>query len=132
MNPESNNSVSGPLFSNALHFWERGRVLYNAVLTVVVVLWIGLTWPHFRPAMTMGSLEALIALALAANACYCAAYVVDFLMQALVPSEAWRRFRQTMWVLGMLFGILLENYWIVDEMPISRRRLSSDTQPAPE
>jgi hypothetical protein len=116
MNAETNTNPNAPLFANALRFWERGRILYNAVLTVVVLLWIVLTWPHFRPAMTLGSFEALIVLALAANACYCAAYIVDFFMQALVPSQAWRRFRQTLWVLGMLFGILLANYWIVDEI----------------
>jgi len=107
---------TAPLFSNALRFWERGRILYNAVLTLVVLLWVTLTWPHFRPAMTLGSLEALIALALAANVCYCAAYLVEFFMQAVLPEHAWRRFRQTLWVLGMLFGMVLANYWIVDEI----------------
>ncbi len=116
MNAPLNNDPGAPLFSNALRFWERGRVLYNAVLTMVVLLWIVITWPHFRPAMTLGSFEALIVLAFAANTCYCAAYIVDFFMQALLPSQAWRRFRQTLWALGMLFGILLANYWIVDEI----------------
>jgi hypothetical protein len=110
------NAANAPLFSNALRFWERGRILYNAVLTVVVLLWIALTWPHFRPAMTLGSLEVMVFLALLANVCYCAAYLVEFFMQALLPEASWRRFRQTLWVLGMLFALLLANYWIVDEI----------------
>jgi hypothetical protein len=116
MNAETNTNPSAPLFLNALRFWERGRVVYNAALTVVVLLWIVITWPHFRPAMTLGSFEALIAIAFAANACYCAAYLADFFMQRLLPSQYWRRFRQVLWVLGMLFAILLENYWIADEI----------------
>jgi hypothetical protein len=108
--------ATGPLFSDALRFWERGRILYNAVLTLLVLLWIALTWPHFRPAMTLGSLEVMLFLAFLANVCYCAAYLVEFFMQALLPEASWRRFRQTLWVLGMFFALLLANYWIVDEI----------------
>ena len=113
MNTAASNA---PRFSNALCFWERGRILYNAVLSVVVLLWIALTWPHFRPAITLGSLEVMVFLALLANVCYCAAYIVEFFMQALLPELSGRRFRQTLWVLGMLFALLLANYWIVDEI----------------
>jgi len=116
MNTDTSNDASAPRFSNALGFWERGRILYNAVLIVVVLLWVVLTWPHFRPAMTLGSLEVMVFLVLLANVCYCAAYLVEFFMQALLPEASWRRFRQTLWVLGMLFALLLANYWIVDEI----------------
>jgi len=116
MDENTNTNANAPLFSSALRFWERGRMLYNAVLTVIVLLWVTLTWPHFRPAMTLGSLEVMVLLALLANVCYCTAYIVEFFMQALLPEASWRRFRQTLWVLGMLFALLLANYWIVDEI----------------
>jgi len=121
-----NQDGSGFNFSNAARFWERGRVLYNAILTLIVLLWLVLTWPHFRPALTLGSLEAFVVLALAANLCYCAGYLADFFMQGLLPSQYWRRFRQVLWVLGMLFAIVLENYWIADEI------YDYVTQPPPE
>jgi hypothetical protein len=127
----SSDPAPSPLRS-AAHFWEPGRLLYNAVLFVIVLIWIVLTWPHFRPAFTVGSLEVMLVLALMANLCYSAAYVVDVPLQHFLrgPScEATRpvvfsakneiflrRFRRTLWILGMLFGILLENYWIVDEI----------------
>lgn len=115
---------------SATHFWERGRLFYNGILTAVVLIWIILTWPHFRPAFTLGSLEAMLALALMANLCYSAAYIVDIPLQHVLygtrgspliaysaKSELFlRRFRRTLWTLGMLFGILLENYWIADEI----------------
>jgi hypothetical protein len=116
MKTDTSTDARAPLFWNALRFWERGRILYNAVLTTVVLLWVSLTWPHFRPAMTMGSLEAMVFLAILANLCYCAAYLVEFFMQALLPRQSWRRFRQTLWALGMLFALLLANYWIADEI----------------
>ncbi|MGO9086073.1 MAG: hypothetical protein ACLP6G_11180 [Terriglobales bacterium] len=111
-----NQNRSGFNFPHAARFWERGRILYNAILTLIVLLWVVLTWPHFRPALTLGALEALVVLALAANLCYSAAYLADFFMQGLLSIQHWRRFRQVLWLLGMLFAILLENYWIADEI----------------
>jgi hypothetical protein len=115
MNDHASSAGNVSLLS-AARFWEQGRILYNAILTLIVLLWLVLTWPHFRPALTLGSLEAFIVLALAANLCYCAAYLADFFMQALLPSQYWRRFRQALWLLGMLFAIVLEDYWIADEI----------------
>jgi hypothetical protein len=110
---------------SAARFWERGRILYNAILTLIVLLWIVLTWPHFRPSLTLGAFEAMIVLALLANLCYSVAYVAEFFMQALLPIVHWRRFRQILWTLGMLFAIVLENYWIADEID------SAANQPPP-
>src|SRR5690348_4094063 len=36
----------------AARFWEPRRLLYNFLLTGVVLIWVVKTWPHFRPAMT--------------------------------------------------------------------------------
>ncbi len=107
---------SPPGTMSAPSFWEPRRLLYNAILTAIVLLWLVFTWPHFRPALTLGSLEAFIVLGLAANLCYCAAYVAEFFMQALVPSASWRRIRQILFVSGTLFALVLENYWIADEI----------------
>jgi len=103
--------------SSAARFWERGRLLYNAILTAIVLLWLIFTWPHFRPLFRPLSLEFLAVFAVLANLCYSTAYVADiFLMQLVVPAAHWRRFRQGLFVLGTLFAILIENYWIADEI----------------
>jgi hypothetical protein len=109
-------ATTQPAMPSAPRFWEPRRLVYNAILTAVALLWIIFTWPHFRPALTLGSLEAFIVLGFAANLCYCAAYVAEFFMQALVPSASWRRIRQILFVLGTLLVLLIENYWIVDEI----------------
>ena len=116
MDVQPNPDASTPSLSAAARFWEPGRLLYNAILAAVVLLWVGLSWPHFRPALTLGSFEALFVLALAANLCYCAAYLVDIFMQAMLPTQSWRRFRQALWLLGTLLALLIENYWIADEI----------------
>ena len=55
-------------------------------------------------------------LALLANVCYCAAYILDMAMQHSSLSAAWRRRRWILLLVGMLIAIVLENYWIADEI----------------
>ena len=107
---------SRPPFANALRFWELRRIFYNLVLFAVVVAWLVLTWPHFRPAFTLTSLLLLVIMGLLANVCYSAAYLVDLPMQHSTLCVIWRRWRWALWLVGTLFAVLLENYWIVDEI----------------
>jgi hypothetical protein len=111
-----NNRANGPSFSDAAGFWERGRIWYNLVLSLAVLLWVVKTWPHFRPALTLEVLGKMLVLALLANLCYCAGYVAEMFMQPVLPRASWRRVRQVVWVAGMLLALLLENYWIADEI----------------
>ena len=100
----------------AARFWEPRRVLYNLLLFGVVVIWVVKSWPHFRPAMTLESLGIMTVLALLANACYCAAYLAEILIQNATSSAAWNRQRWVIWVVGTVLAILFENYWIADEI----------------
>jgi hypothetical protein len=104
------------LLGDSLGFWELRRLLYNLVLCAVVVAWVAATWPHFRPMFDAHSLLLLAILGLLANACYCAAYLVDIPMQFSALDAPWRRRRWTLWLAGMMLAILLANYWIVDEI----------------
>ena len=100
----------------AARFWEPRRVVYNLLLFGVVMIWLVKTWPHFRPAMTLESLGIMAVLALLANACYCAAYLAEILIQNATSSVVWNRQRWAIWVVGTLLAILFENYWIADEI----------------
>lgn len=113
---EELSAKSSPRSSEAVRFWEPRRFWYNAALFVVVLLWLRLTWPHFRPALTLDALGKMLVLALLANVCYCAAYVVEAGIQAISSDIARRRFRWAVWILGMLLALLIENYWIADEI----------------
>ena len=101
---------------DAARFWERRRIWYNAVLFGMVVLWVVFTWPHFRPAMNLVAMGRMTVLALLANVCYCAAYVAEIFIQPLLPEVFWKRTRLALWITGMLFALVLENYWIADEI----------------
>jgi hypothetical protein len=100
----------------ASHYWEPRRVAYNVVLAIVALIWLGWTWPHFRPALTLHSLYLLSVLAILANACYSMVYLADVAAQYSSHRAAWRRGRWGVWLAGTLFAVLLENYWIADEI----------------
>jgi hypothetical protein len=102
-------------FGQAVRFWEPLRIAYNLVLLGVVASWVIGTWPHFQPALRFATLVPMAFLALVANVCYCAAYLLDVPLQ-----QATRKFlgpwRWVVWTAGTLFAILLANYWIADEI----------------
>jgi hypothetical protein len=102
--------------SEALRYWEARRLVYNALLVLVVVAWCTLTWPHFQPAMHWGALVPLAVLALGANLCYSAVYLVELSMRAAPGVERWRRLRWLLFTVGTLLALLLANYWIADEI----------------
>jgi hypothetical protein len=72
--------------------------------------------PHFRPAFTPMHLAQVAVLALLANLCYSAVYLLDLVMQWSGISGEQRMLRWTLWAAGLLLAIVLENYWIADEI----------------
>jgi len=103
-------------FAEAIRYWEPRRLIYNFALLAVSVGWFAMAWPHFRPGLTWASLPPLAILALLANVCYCAAYLVDIPLQQSSLGAAWRRRRWALWLMGTLFAIVLASYWINDEI----------------
>jgi hypothetical protein len=115
-NTQSNDGKNNLGLRNAAGFWEPRRLLYNGILTAIALFWFILDWSHYRPALSLSFLGALMVLALLANLCYCAAYLAEIPTQQLAPREFWRRLRWTVFVLGTLFAALFESYWINDEI----------------
>jgi len=104
------------LLRASARFWEPGRVLYNLLLFLVCVIWFTVSWPHFRPALRLFNLFRLAVLALIANFCYSTAYIVDIPLLSSSSRQSWLPYRKVLWLGGTLFAILLENYWIADEI----------------
>jgi hypothetical protein len=55
-------------------------------------------------------------LGLIANAFYSVAYLVDIALQTASFRSVWRRRRWVLWLAGLIFAIVLTNYWIADEI----------------
>lgn len=101
---------------NAARFWEPRRLIYNALLVAATAGWVVFTWPLFRPGLTWSSLLPMTGLALVANLCYCAAYLVDIPLQLSSFSDAWKRHRWMLFMAGTIFALVLASYWINDEI----------------
>ena len=103
-------------FADAVRFWEPRRISYNLVLIAIVLTWLVATWPHFRPALTLSSLGIFTVLGLIANVCYSVAYLIDIALQTVSSRGHCKRRRWILWLAGVIFAIVLTNYWIADEI----------------
>ena len=101
---------------DAIRYWELRRIWYNLALAAQAIAWVVLTWPHFRPALTLPNLGRILILATLANVCYSTAYLVDIPMQESSFGDTWRRRRWALWLFGTLFALLFAQYWIGDEI----------------
>lgn len=90
--------------ANALRYWEPRRVIYNAVMAVVVVASIGMHWPASRDKLSFDAVLGLFILAVLANVAYCAVYLVDLFVQFSGLDEAWRVGRVVVLVVGTAFA----------------------------
>src|ERR1700734_796818 len=67
--------------SAAIRYWEPRRLLYNAVLLIVVATVFVLGLPISRSQLNVNLLLFLFIMAVLANVAYCACYVVDVAAQ---------------------------------------------------
>ena len=93
----------------SIRYWEPRRILYNAVLLLVVAITYWANLPASRAAMNADSLQVLFVLAVLANVGYCAAYIVDVVAQISAFRSRWLRVRWMLLGLGVLFAGVLAN-----------------------
>lgn len=102
--------------SDAIHYWELRRIVYNLALAAVVFALAVVFWTEIRGRLSFELLLGLVVLGVLANVCYCAAYVVDLPMQLSSHARTWKRWRWALWIFGVLFGMALAWYWAGDEI----------------
>ena len=102
---------------DAIHFWEPRRIVYNAALAAVVLAWVAIVgWTRVHGSAGLEGALAVLVLAVLANVCYCAAYLLDVPVQFSAYRDIWRRRRWLLWLCGTLFGMALTWYWVADEI----------------
>ena len=96
--------------ADALKYWEPRRLIYNAVLAVVVLghAWAG--WPDSRGILSLDIFLGLFFLAVLANVCYCAVYVVDLFVQFSGLREAWAKGRVAVLTIGTAFAAVIAHF----------------------
>ena len=95
------------LAAEAIKYWEPRRVVYNLVLAAVVVFYFALAWPKSQTFLSLNFVLVLFLLAVVANVCYCAAYVVDLFVQLSSVRAFWLRKRWLLFLLGVMFAAVI-------------------------
>ena len=96
--------------SNAIRFWERWRILYNLVLTVVVVSHFVAAYPASIQVLSIYFCLALFLLAVVANILYCTAYLPDIFVQASGFHELRQNFRWLLLVVGTTCAAIITHF----------------------
>ena len=96
--------------TDAIKFWERGRVLYNLALAVIVILHFVAGYPLSKAMLSLDFCLGLFLLAVVANIAYCAAYLVDLFAQVSGFRELWRRYRWLLFAIGTTFAAIITHF----------------------
>ena len=86
------------IISNAIRYWEIRRVIYNAILVLIVII-SGIRKGGI-PKIGIDVIYTFFVLAIAANAFYCSAYVIDFFVQLSDFQEKWKKYRWILFCIG--------------------------------
>ena len=97
--------------TDALHYWERRRLVYNAAL-VLVVGWCFISGlPQSRTHVGVNLLLVFFVLVVIANVLYCLAYVVDVFVQMSMLREAWVRWRWVLFAVGTTTAAVVTRFF---------------------
>lgn len=93
--------------TDAAKLWEPGRVLYNVVLTTIVLIYFAVGYPTSRRSLSLDFCLALFLLAVVANVAYCTAYIVDLFVQSPGFRGLWQRYRWLLFAIGTTCGAVI-------------------------
>ncbi len=101
--------------SDAIRFWEPRRLVYNALLSLIVLFYFFRAYPASKAILTLDSILGLFLLVVLANVAYCAAYLADVFAQwssyrDLWYRDLWKQYRWVLFAVGMLFAGILTRF----------------------
>jgi len=96
--------------ASSLRYWEPRRLVYNAVLALVVLEHVWAAWPVSRDKLTLDFVLGLFILAVIANIAYCGAYVADLFLQFSGLDIARRWGRPLLLAIGCAFAATIAHF----------------------
>jgi hypothetical protein len=97
--------------TDAIRYWEPRRIIYNLVLTGVVLACFVVGLPLSKGMIGLNFTLVLFLMAVLANVAYCAAYVVDLFAQISGFRELWKKYRWLLFLVGMIFASIITRFW---------------------
>jgi hypothetical protein len=89
--------------TDAIRFWEPRRLIYNAVLAAIVLIYFAMSYPASKAQLSLNGALGVFLLAVLANIAYCAAYAADIFAQISGYRELWRKYRWILFLIGHTF-----------------------------
>jgi hypothetical protein len=105
-------SEASAFAANAIRYWEPRRAVYNGALAMVVLGHLAAGWPASRAQLTFDVVLGLFFLAVLANVCYCAVYLVDLFVQFSGLREFWAKGRIAVLAVGTAFGAVIAHFFM--------------------
>jgi hypothetical protein len=105
-----NGSELRDYFTDAIRFWEPRRVIYNLVLTAIVIAYLAVGYPSSKNVLSIDFALSLFILAVVANIAYCAAYLADVFVQASGFRDLWQRSRWVLFAIGTTFAAIITRF----------------------
>jgi hypothetical protein len=103
--------------TDAIKYWEPRRIVYNVVLTAVVLFYFIAGWPGSKETVSLNFGLSLFLLAVLANVAYCAAYIVDMFAQLSGLRELWQRYRWVLFAIGIFFAAIITRFFAIGFFP---------------
>lgn len=97
--------------ADGLRYWEPRRLIFNAVLALVVLVHFFAAWPVSRERLSFDLMLGIFFLAVLANICYCAVYLVDLFVQFSGLHAAWRFGRVVLLSVGTAFAATIAHFF---------------------
>lgn len=97
--------------TRAIRYWEPRRLVYNAVLAAIVLIYFGINFPATKSLVSIDSVLLLFLLVVLANVAYCAAYVVDIFVSASGYRDQWQNRRWIIFAIGLLFAAIITRFF---------------------
>jgi hypothetical protein len=106
--------------SNAIRFWERCRVVYNAVLGIIVGVCFIIGLPNSRETISVDGALGFFLLVVGANVLFCAAYIPDLFAQLSIFRVAWLRYRWIVFTIGLICAGILTRWIAMESFGLGR------------
>ena len=99
--------------TDAIRYWEPRRLIYNAVLSLIVISYFVASWPESRRTFTIDGILFLFILVVIANILYCAAYAVDVFIQFSGFRAVWLRCRWVLFTVGTILAGIMSRFFVL-------------------
>ena len=99
--------------SEAIGYWEPRRLVYNAVLALIILAYFVVNWPYSRSVVSFEGVLFVFVLAVLANICYCAVYLGDVFVQVSGFRELWLKWRWVILVVGIAFAAVITRWFAI-------------------